>query len=137
MEQNKAQAQTRQKEIDELYKRVRSKIEHEDDLVNQRIMWMITLHGLLFTAYGFSLSAEAISLSAPGLAPSAIPELANTYHTFLATITTLRYAMVIVGIGSSFAALLGVVAAYRAIRDDESHFMSFHTNEGGVSTRRS
>lgn len=117
-------SQSPKKEAEDLYDRIRSKIEHEDELVNQRLMWMITLHGLLFTAYGFSLSAEATSLSAPGLVSTATGELRSAYADFLFTISTLRQAMVLVGIGSSFAALLGVVAACRAIRDDERTFKS-------------
>lgn len=38
---------------------------------------------------------------------------------FILTLTTLRQAMVTVGIGSSFATLLGVIAAHRSIRDDQ------------------
>ncbi|MBE9035661.1 hypothetical protein [aff. Roholtiella sp. LEGE 12411] len=96
-------------EVERLYDRIRAKIEHEDNLVNQRIMWMITLQGLLFTAYGFSLSAEATSLSVSS----------SDKMSFISTLTTLRQAMVAVGVGSSFATLLGVIAAHRAIRDDE------------------
>jgi hypothetical protein len=99
-------------EVERLYDRIRAKIEHEDNLVNQRIMWMITLQGLLFTAYGFSLSAEATSLPVSSSNPDA-------YRRFILTLTTLREAMVAVGVGSSFATLLGVIAAHRAIRDDE------------------
>jgi hypothetical protein len=99
-------------EVERLYDRIRAKIEHEDNLVNQRIMWMITLQGLLFTAYGFSLSAEATSLSVSSSNPEA-------HKMFFSTLTTLRQAMVVVGAGSSFATLLGVIAAHRAIRDDE------------------
>ncbi|MCC5605726.1 hypothetical protein LC612_02685 [Nostoc sp. CHAB 5834] len=96
-------------EVERLYDRIRAKIEHEDNLVNQRIMWMITLQGLLFIAYGFSLSAEATSLSVSS----------SDKMSFISTLTILRQAMVAIGVGSSFATLLGVIAAHRAIRDDE------------------
>ena len=104
-------------EAEALYDRIRAKIEHEDNLVNQRIMWMITLQGLLFTAYGFSLSAEASSLSFANTNPDA-------YHVFKANLTTLRTAMTYTGISASVAALMGVVAANRAIRDDENQIQS-------------
>jgi hypothetical protein len=99
-------------EIEALYDRIRAKIEHEDNLVNQRIMWMITIQGFLFTAYGFSLSAEASSLSV-------LDSNSEAYTVFRSTVIALHQAMVAVGIGSSFAAFVGVVAAHRAIRDDE------------------
>jgi magnesium-transporting ATPase (P-type) len=97
-------------EVELLYDRIRAKIEHEDNLVNQRIMWMVTLQGLLFTAYVFSLSAEATALNVPS---------SDKVSSFISTLTTLRQAMVALGVGSSFATLLGVIAAHRAIRDDE------------------
>ncbi len=74
---------------------------------------MITLHGLLFTAYGFSLSAEATALSYIKTAPDA-------YSLFKTNLIDLRNAMIWIGMGSSLTALLGVVAAFRAIRDDET-----------------
>jgi hypothetical protein len=111
--------------IEALYDRYRSKIEHEDNLINQRIMWMITLHGLLFTAYGFSLSAEANSLSFIKTAP-------DEYRLFKSNLIVLRDAMVWIGIGSAFAALIGVVAANRAIRDDETQFRQLKKNNSAV-----
>lgn len=37
---------------------IRSMIEHEGDLLNHRITWMVTLQGLLFTALGFAWDKE-------------------------------------------------------------------------------
>ncbi len=96
----------KQRAVELLYDRIRAKIEHEDNLVNQRIMWMITLQGLLFIAYVFSLSAEATSLC-----------VSNS--DFISTLITIRQAMIAVGVGSSFTTLLGVIAALRAIHHDE------------------
>lgn len=107
---------------DALYERTRAKVLHEDDLVHQRMTWMITLHGLLFTAYGFSLSAEAGSLTSIG---AASVDQQTAYLKFWQTVGTVRGAMVFVGIVSSVAALIGVIAAYRAIRDDEQKFNAF------------
>lgn len=95
--------------VELLYDRIRAKIEHEDNLVNQRIMWMITLQGLLFIAYVFSLSAQATSLSVSN----------SDKMFFISTLITIRQAMIAVGVGSSFTTLLGVIAAQRAIHDDE------------------
>jgi hypothetical protein len=110
-----------------LYDRYRSKIEHEDNLINQRIMWMITLHGLLFTAFGFSLSAEATSLSYINTAPAA-------YNLFKTTLTDLRNAMIWIGMGSSVTAFIGVFAAFRAIRDDETEIRNLD-NSGTAIVR--
>ena len=41
------------------YREIRDQIKHEDNLCNNRMTWLIALQGFLFTAYGFSISAEA------------------------------------------------------------------------------
>jgi len=46
------------------YKSAREKIVHEDDLVHQRLTWLITLNGLVFSALGFTLIAEAGAIKA-------------------------------------------------------------------------
>lgn len=119
-------------DVDRLYKLIRSKVEHEDELVHQRLTWMITLHGLLFTAYGFSLSAQATALAAPGILQSAPADQTAAYAAFFSTITLIRQAMVWVGILSSCAALIGAVAAFRAIRDDATLFKSHAKNNPGL-----
>jgi len=39
------------------YKIVRSQIEHEDNLVSQRLSWFVAFQSFLFTAYAISLAA--------------------------------------------------------------------------------
>jgi hypothetical protein len=112
-------------QVNDAYTLIREKIVHEDDLVHQRITWVITFNGLLFTAYGFSLGADAASIIA--LANGATTEQIAAYNSLASTILTLRVGMVAVGIASSLAALLGVAAAYRAIRDDEAQFSAYRT----------
>ena len=129
-------------DVYKFYEQIREKIVHEDELVNHRLMWAITLNGLLFTAYGFSLGAEGsslaaattdsgVSVAAASSAASAVGNMAKAaaYTSFMETIASLRHGMVLVGIGSSFAAFVGVVAAYRSIRDDEYHFTLFRNRD--------
>jgi len=114
MDQTEQPKPNHREDISELYDRIRRKIEHEDHLVNQRLTWLITLHGLLFTAYGFSIGAEGSALAA-----STNPDLLRNFNNFMEIVNGLRNVIVIVGIASSFVALLGVVAANLAIRHDE------------------
>ncbi len=102
----------------EFYRLCRAKIEHEDELVNQRLTWLITLQGLLFTAYGFSISAEAASLGSKGIEIGASDAARHSYEAFMANLGTLRHGLSYLGIAVSFAALTGILAACRAIRDD-------------------
>jgi uncharacterized protein YacL len=103
-----------------LYEHIREKIMHEDNLINHRIMWAITLNGLLFSAYGFSLMADSGAIAA--LAANATPSQIAAYQTLISTINVLRQGMVYVGIGSSAAAFVGIAAAFRAIKDDAIFF---------------
>ena len=102
----------------EIYRLCRAKIEHEDELVNQRLTWLITLQGLLFTAYGFSISAEAASLGSKGIEIGASEAARGAYEAFMANLLSLRHGLSYLGIAVSFAALTGILAACRAIRDD-------------------
>src|SRR4051812_34736202 len=40
----------------ELYRIVRSQLEHEDNLVSQRLSWLLAAQSFLFTAYAISLN---------------------------------------------------------------------------------
>ena len=101
-----------------MYEIIRQKIEQEDSLVNQRIMWMITLNGLLFAAYGFLLKNDPIWLQSGDWKLI----LNGTYSGSDLQAKLLLMGIVFAGVGSSCAALLGVIAAFRAIRDNE-YFM--------------
>ena len=102
----------------EFYRLCRAKIEHEDELVNQRLTWLITLQGLLFTAYGFSISAEAASLGSKGIEIGASDAARHSYEAFMTNLLTLRHGLSYLGIAVALAALTGILAACRAIRDD-------------------
>ena len=101
------------------FDRCRRQIEHEDALVNQRLTWFITFQGFLFTAYGFSMMAESSSLSSLAQAP------AGSYARFMDNLLWMRHGMVGLGLLSSIVALVGVMAAYRAIKNNEREMEQF------------
>ena len=107
------------------YAQCRKKIEHEDNLVNHRMMWLLTLNGLLFTAFGFSLAAEASSLGSKAFEKDAPPEALKAKDDFLSNLRSVRNGLVLLGCCSSATVLIGVLAAYRAIRDDELDLCAF------------
>lgn len=93
---------------------LRQIIEHEDGLIDKRIGWMLAFNGLLFAAWGLSLSAK-VSLAAScgeepctGVKVALVQELASQ-------INALQIAMVLAGVLSTIAALVGISAAGRAI----------------------
>jgi hypothetical protein len=114
-----------EQEAIDFYSKCRSHNEHEDGLVNQRLTWLMTLQGLLFTAYGFSMSAEAISLGAKALEANPSESAKQALQSFAGNLTYVRRGLVVLGILSSLAALLGVLAAFRAIKDNERDLTTF------------
>lgn len=107
------------------YLKCRSQNEHEDGLVNQRLTWLMTLQGLLFTAYGFSMSAEATSLAAKALEVNPAESAKQALQSFANNLIYVRRGLVALGILSSLAALIGVLAAFRAIKDNERDLAAF------------
>ena len=90
----------------EAYRRI---IEHEDGLVDKRIAWLLAFNGLLFAAYGLSLSAEIV------LQDLNSNDVTAWQQSMSERIETLRQAISFAGLLSCFAALIGVSAAMRAI----------------------
>lgn len=41
-----------------LYGNYRNYLQHEDNLINNRISWMLTIHGFLYATYGFTLQKK-------------------------------------------------------------------------------
>jgi hypothetical protein len=42
----------------DIYETFRSYIRHEDGLINNRITWMLTIHGFLYASYGFTIQKK-------------------------------------------------------------------------------
>jgi hypothetical protein len=88
------------------YQIFREYVEHEDALVNNRVLWNINIQGFLFAAYGFSVQALAQDFLNFGRKMSAVEPL-----------IILVVMLPIVGISVSYFSLKGVKAAQKAISD--------------------
>ena len=75
------------------YQLTRSHIEHEDELLHQRLTWLFAIQAFLFTAYGFSLNPGwyASPRPAPPLTPA-----------FTMDINNIRFALAGMGVLSTF-----------------------------------
>ncbi|SLN49406.1 hypothetical protein ROA7450_02440 [Roseovarius albus] len=95
---------------------LRSRIEHEDTLVNHRLSWLMSFMGFLFAAYAFSFMAEATSLGVdiPGNSNS---DQAAGIISLQKSIKVMRVLMELIGVGAAAVALLGICAANRATLD--------------------
>lgn len=82
------------------YRLVRSQIEHEDNLVSQRLSWFLASQSFLFTAY-------AITLNGPVQLHS---------QAFEAKERLLMYLLPLVGIISAALIWLSILAGFRAMR---------------------
>ncbi len=99
-------------DVDVLYEKTRKFTNHEDGLVNQRLAWMLTFNGFLFTTYALSITAEANSYAIDGAHKVAV----------ITSINQLREALTVAGFASAIVAAVGVLAALRAIRSVAFHY---------------
>lgn len=102
--------EAKEKRLIESFRLLRSRIEHEDNLINHRLSWLMAFTGFLFAAYGLSFVPEAASLTKFASAPEETLRLQNK-------IDAMRLLLQMVGAGAALMALLGICAANRAIRD--------------------
>lgn len=109
--------------IESSYKSVREKIVHEDDLVHQRLTWLITLNGLVFSALGFTLIAESGSLKVA---------TGQSVVNFVFALNSIRFGLLVVGVGSCVAALMGVIAAYRRISQERLNYYEYVSYLRGI-----
>ncbi|MBN2068198.1 MAG: hypothetical protein JW739_01020 [Opitutales bacterium] len=50
--------------LDSLYEKIRSQVEHEDDLVNHRIQWLLMVETVLFSGCGYLYAEDRLSIEA-------------------------------------------------------------------------
>lgn len=91
------------------YNSTRDHVKHEDDLINHRMTWLITLQAFLFGAYGFSLSAEA------SLTTISNAQLFGKRDLVLLDIYSARAGLAYIGVASSAIMLFPLISAGRAI----------------------
>jgi len=101
--------------IQEHYKIFRDYVEHEDNLINNRLMWNITIQGFLFATYGFAVEK---------LVESPINE--NRLFALRGLIVVLP----LFGIGISLVSFMGVVAAQSAIKNLVTQWNEIHQTNG-------
>jgi hypothetical protein len=58
---------------------IQARLSHEDDLINQRISWLVNSQSFLLTAYAITLNGLAADSGRPQ-APIQIPEGSTVYH---------------------------------------------------------
>ena len=88
----------------EWYRLVRSRIEHEDNLMVQRLSWMVASQSFLFTAY--AVTANGLSTSGPKVGGA-----------FGGQQVLLLHLIPVVGICAALLIYASIVAALRAIRE--------------------
>jgi hypothetical protein len=94
------------------HERIRSYVEHEDELVNSRLTWSFTIHGFLFAVYGFLLGKAAdqfLTLVKPGPHHPLAEHIIVAVFFLQALVATFG---VLVGVKSRNA----IVAAHNAIQ---------------------
>lgn len=98
------------KKIDKLFELYRDYLKHEDNLVNHRLTWLVSVQSFLIATFGFSYQKKFEVIS-QAILDSKLSALENTiflYDWFL-------FFLVLIGLGTSFSAWRSVSAAVRAI----------------------
>src|SRR4051812_15484426 len=90
----------------EQYHLVRSQIEHEDNLVSQRLSWLLASQSFLFTAY-------AITLNGPSQ---------SHFKTFEANSELLIRLLTLVGLISALLIWISILAGISAMKKLRVHF---------------
>src|SRR5579862_6154194 len=87
----------------ERYQLFRGRIEHEDNLVMQRLSWLMASQSFLFTAYAIASNALGNSI-------------ANSRTLFISRLSALEDVVPIVALLNSLLILVSILAALKAIK---------------------
>ncbi len=112
-----------------IYEMFRSYVEHEDDLTNNRITWMLAIHGFLYASYGFTIQKKLEVFDKINAIVATNPTV--NFDNYMRT-GQLRYVLVeievflitiaCVGLFISLFAGFSVRAAHRAIQNNKTLF---------------
>ncbi len=95
-----------------VFTQARQLVEHEDDLVDRRLKWLITISGFLFVAYGASFLPSS-NLNTDKCA-ELFPEIEGDCRT-AAVVVFARLAMAILGVVNCLTGTKSIQAAHLAI----------------------
>jgi hypothetical protein len=95
-----------------LYEIFRGYLEHEDNLINSRLTWSLTVHGFLFASYGILLGKIADEFS--GLASTGTHPLLAEH--IIAALFALQALVAILGVVIGFSSWRAIIASHNAIQ---------------------
>jgi hypothetical protein len=99
----------------EYYSVLRKYVEHEDELINARLTWSLTIHGFLFAAFALLLSKAAdVVIALPTLDPSGITK-ARADFIIVALIFFLQAVIAMAGRRVSYIARGAIEAAHESL----------------------
>jgi len=100
----------------ELYGVYRSYAQHEDNLINHRTTWLVTVTSFLITTLGLVFQAGLTTASTFAKLPAAERvEVADLHKALLAGWTFFSALVILAGLGTSLTALFSVRAAHLAL----------------------
>jgi len=101
------------------YEMLRDYAKHEDNLVNNRVMWILTIHGFLYATYGFSLQKKLEVVQkfeeASRMPLSAILRQGNSVARTLLELECFLFVLSGVGIAVSLLGYMSIHAAKEAV----------------------
>jgi hypothetical protein len=107
------------------YGQIREYIEHEDDLINSRLTWSLTVHAFLFAAFGVLAQRVADAYVKAAALPAA-SQATSAHHTVVVALLALQLLTAVIGI---FVGLFSGAAIYGAHKSIQHLFSIAHHNE--------
>jgi hypothetical protein len=95
------------------YRLIRSRIEHEDNLMSQRLSWMVASQAFLFTAYAITTSGLSNQISA---GDSLFHSQARVLFRLIPVVAICNALLIYIGILAALKAIRELRRAYRARR---------------------
>lgn len=109
----------------ERYQVFRSRIEHEDNLVMQRLSWLMASQSFLFTAYAIVSNALSTAIAS------------NSGKVFVSRLSTLEDIVPIVALLNSLLIFVSIIAALIAIKQLRREYYGRPGNLQGMALQTS
>ncbi len=116
---------------EDVWRDMRSVVQHEDALINTRLGWTLTFTGFLFAAFGLTMGAQA-GLLGNACATDETCAVSEDVASALQVVQQVRMVAACAGIGSALAALVGALAGFSSIRNVVAQYQK-HEFEGAGS----
>lgn len=113
------------------YGQIREYIQHEDDLINSRLTWSLTVHAFLFAAFGV-LAQRVTEVYLQAAALPAVKQATSPQHTVVIALLALQLMTAIIGGLVGLFSGIAIWGAHQAIQ----HLFTIAHHSESLTLRR-